>query len=130
MDKKRAIRLNRLEVETLIRKQEMDPFDINFSSDENCILQYLNNFPDEFITEMEISRRADGRERFQQDSHWAHYALAQLVESKLVESDGEGRYRLCYRRPGLSGPVKKFLAPHIREILEQSGRKIDLSGYF
>jgi len=43
---------------------------------------------------------------------------------------GEGRYRLCYRRPGLSGPVKKFLAPHIREILEQSGRKIDLSGYF
>lgn len=107
---------------------EADNFS-GFGSDENCILQYLKNFPEQFVTEMEISRRADGRDRFVENSHWAHYALSQLLDLKLVETDGDGRYRLTSRRAGTGWPARKFIAPQMREILEHSGHKIDLSRY-
>ena len=47
----------------------------------------------------------------------------------MVETDGDGRYRLASRQIGIGIVTKKFIAPHLREILEHSGRKIDLSRY-
>jgi len=112
-----------------MENQRADDNEPGFDVDQNCIVQYLKNFPDQFITEMEITRRADGRDRFVENSHWAHYALSQLLESKQIQTDGSGRYCLASRRAGNGQPARKFIAPQLREILEHSGHKIDLSSY-
>lgn len=113
----------------------LDSLDIGV--DENCVMLYLNNFPGEFINEREIARRADRKERFLEDPHWAHNALLQLTEMKLLETDGEGRYRQVNEQPGEqasqpakpAGPRAKFLDPKLRAILERSNHKFDLSRY-
>lgn len=112
----------------------MEPNDINFGADENCVLQYLSNFPGQFISETEIARRADGRGHYLKDVHWPHNALAQLVDASLLEADGEGKYRLKTRqqsgeKPKASRRPKKFIAPQLRDILEHSSHKIDLSRF-
>jgi len=106
----------------------METDDLNLGADADCILQYLKNFPTQFISAMEISRRAEGRNRFREESRWAQSALGQLVELALIETDGKGRYRIKSRKKK-GGAGNKFIAPGMREILEKSGRKIDLSKY-
>jgi len=105
---------------------------IDFTADENCVMLYISNFPGEFINEREIARRADGKDRFLEDPYWAHYALSQLTDSQILETDGGGKYRL---KPKQAAPIKavspsaKFLDPRLRAILEQSDRKFDLTNY-
>jgi hypothetical protein len=106
----------------------MDLTDISLGPDENCVLQYLNNFPNDFISEREIARRADGRRRFAENAHWAHIALSELVENRFIETDGLGKYRM--KRTSLAaGEVRKFISPQFRTILENCGPKFDLSSY-
>jgi hypothetical protein len=107
----------------------MKTYDILLGTDENCVLQYLQNFPDHFLTEMEISRRAGGRHAFVDDAHWAHSPLNVLVELGILETDGEGKYRVKTGRMDSDHPIRKFMSPHFRSILEQSGRNFDLSAY-
>jgi hypothetical protein len=114
-------------ISRLVNKEHLDSIDIGV--DENCVMQYLNNFPGEFINEREIARRADGKERFLADPYWAHNALYELTDMKLLETDGEGRYRLVNHQPKAASPGAKFMDPKLRAILEQSGRKFDLSKY-
>ena len=97
--------------------------------DEKCVLQYLRNYPADFVTEMEVTRHADGRSRYLQDKHWAHIAFMQLLEAGLVDSDGSGRYRIHSSAPEKTGSKIKFLAPQIRDILEHNGHHLDLSGF-
>lgn len=114
-----------------IRKMNLESLDLGV--DENCVMLYLNNFPGEFINEREIARRADRKERFSEDPHWAHNALVQLTEMKLLETDGGGRYRQSSEpasRPAkAAGPGAKFMDPKLRAILEHSSHKFDLSRY-
>ena len=98
-------------------------------ADENCILQYLRHYPDAFITEMEITSHADGRTRFKEDKHWAHNPLTQLLELRRVDTDGFGRYQIHVSVPKSNVLVRKHLAPHLREILEHSDHKFDLSSF-
>ena len=115
-----------------MERVNMKPILINsvaLGADESCVLQYLENFPDDFVTEMEIARRADGRTHFMDDTHWAHIALSQLIESGLLETDGLGKFRLKDRSAKAHAMVRKFLAPEVREILEHSSHHFDLSGY-
>lgn len=107
----------------------MENNDLNLGTDANCVLQYLGNYPMQFISEMEICRRAESRHRFVEESRWAHVALDELLELSLVETDGRGRYRIKSKRKKVEGKSGKFMAPAMREILEKSGRKIDLSDY-
>ncbi len=107
----------------------MDSIDLNIGTDANCILQYLNNFPTQFISEMEIARRAEGRNRFAEDARWTHGALSELMELNMVETDGHGRYRIKPSMAKASGHGRKFIDPKLRSILEKSGQKIDLSSY-
>lgn len=108
----------------------MENHNLNLGADENSILQYLNNFPDQFISVMELSRRAGGRGRYTEESRWAHVAVVQLMDLGFVETDGRGRYRIKLQKSSkTAGAKQKFIAPGMREILEQSGRKIDLSSY-
>jgi hypothetical protein len=81
---------------------------------------------------MEVTRRADGRARFVINNHWAHSGLLRLVELGLVETDGEGKYRVrscapAERRTG--GRRTCFISPQIRQILEQSQNHFDLSSF-
>jgi len=107
----------------------MESNDLYFGADEHCVLQYLHNFPDQFLTEVEIARRADGREHFMEDPHWAHNALGRLLELKLVEMDEWGKYHLTLGKPKASEVTKRFIDPKLRQLLEQSRRKIDLSRF-
>jgi len=97
-------------------------------ADGSCIMQYLKNYPADFVTEMEITRHADGRTRFLQDKHWAHTTLQQLLDLHLVETDGAGRYRIYSVSPK-DGCKRKFLSPQVRFILEHGSRSLDLSAF-
>lgn len=108
---------------------KMKSYDFNMGADENCVLQYLQDHAEHFLSEMEIARRADGRHRFMEDAHWAHVALSQLVAMNLAETDGLGRYRLQIARANEPANGKKFMDPRLRQILERSGKKFDLSCY-
>ena len=113
-------------------RADMNTISTNSSAlgaDEACVLQYLENFPDDFVTEMEIARRADGRARFMRDTHWAHIALSQLTEAGLLEADGLGKFRMKSRSTKAHVVAGKFLAPELRVILEHSSHHFDLSGY-
>ena len=102
---------------------------IKVSLDAACVLQYLYLFPNDFLTETEIARRAGERSVFKENPRWAHVALSQLLDLKLVETDGLGRYRVNDVRPEEGGASKRFIAPHLRAILERKGGAIDLSGF-
>lgn len=101
--------------------------DLTLGTDESCVLQYVQHFPESFLTEMEIARKADGRGKFEQDNHWAHVPLSQLVDFGMLETDGKGRYRLKVIRK-LVKP-SKFISPSLRHILERSSHNFDLSMY-
>lgn len=108
-------------------KMEPDPTDIGVEA--NCVMQYLSNFPGEFISEREIARRADGKERFLKDPHWAHNAFSELIELGLLETDGGGRYRQKTKDAKAVKHGAKFLDPKLRAILEKSNHGFDLSNY-
>jgi hypothetical protein len=101
----------------------------NLTADETCVLEYLKHWPNEFVSKIEIARRAETRTRFLFDPTWADRALRSLMESGMVESNGLGQYSL----PGRGAPTTvkcgdkmMFVAPHLAEILEKSGRRFNL----
>ncbi len=103
--------------------------EILLGADENSVLQYLKNYPGNFITEMEIARHADGGSRLLQDKYWVHGALVRLLDLHLVDTDGFGRY-LIHSSDALAACArKKFLAPQVRDILEHSDQPLDLSRF-
>ena len=106
----------------------MELDDVFLGSDENCVLQYLNTWPDEFVSEKQIARRADSKDRFMTEPHWTYNALSQLLMMELIETDGTGKYRMKVHR-NETGGSKKFMAPHLRQILEKSGKNFDLSAF-
>lgn len=107
----------------------MKTYDILLGMDENYILQYLQNYPHSYITEMEVARRAGGRNYFLNDSHWAHNPLCILVDLGLLETDGQGKYRIKSDEVEAPHSAAKFISPQFRHILEHSGRKFDLTAY-
>ena len=71
----------------------------------------------------EISRRAGTKRRYREEPNWAVPVLSRLVEQGIVESDSTGHYRL--KRSEKKKRAKRWIAPHIQKILEQSGRSFD-----
>ena len=72
----------------------MDDSADNLTADESCVLEYLKHWPGQFVSKIEISRRADSKIRFVTDPNWADRALHSLVESGLVEANSFGQYCL------------------------------------
>ncbi len=89
-------------------------------ADEREICNYLKSFPNQFISAREISRRAAGKRRFREEPGWAGPVLARLVERAIIESDSTGHYRL--RPAEKKNKPKKWMAPRIRQILQESGK--------
>jgi DNA-binding PadR family transcriptional regulator len=92
-------------------------------ADERDICNYLKTWPGQFVSGREISRRAGGKRRYREEPAWSTPVLSRLVEKGLVESDSTGHYRL--RREEKKERKKKWVSPHIRKILEKSGKNYD-----
>ena len=90
---------------------------------EECILKFLRACPEAFASEMQIAWQAAGEGTFIKDPKWVQQTMPQLLKLRLVESDGNGRYRAIDHRSSTGGG-RKFIAPHLREILEKSGRNM------
>jgi hypothetical protein len=91
-------------------------------ADEKDICIYLKSCPGQFISGREICRRAAGKKRFRDDPYWATSVLIRLVEKKLIESDSTGHYRILPEHIKKKNPAKKWVSPHIKKILETSGK--------
>lgn len=92
-------------------------------SNENEICQYLKSYPTQFVSRKEICRRAGGRWRYRENENWAVPILQRMIEINLVETDGEGRFRLAEQEPNKKEKRKKlWISPTIKAILRQSGR--------
>jgi hypothetical protein len=92
--------------------------------DESAICEFLKPWPGEYVAAQQICRQADGRRRFESDPKWALVPLTRLVENRVLETDGSGRYRL----PTGSAPEKKpkrWISPQIKEILQSQGKLPD-----
>ena len=97
--------------------------------DESAIFQYLKPWPGEYVAAQQICRQADGRRRFETDPKWAFTVLTRLVEKKILETDGSGRFRLppASAKQTAEKP-KKWISPHIKQILERGGKLPDSDG--
>jgi hypothetical protein len=62
--------------------------------DERLIQEYLEQFPGQFISPMEIAKRADSRQRFKAHPGWARAALHQLEQQNILETDNHDHYRI------------------------------------
>ncbi len=91
-------------------------------ADERDICLYLRGWRGQFIALAEISRRAGGKRRFQREPDWAVPVLGRLVEKGILESDSTGHYRL---RPAPPKENRKWVSPHVRKLLERSGKSFD-----
>jgi len=88
-------------------------------ADEQEICSYLKQWPKQFISGREISRRAAGKSRFREDPYWANQPLLRLVEKQIIEMDAGGHYRIL---PDKKKKMKKWVSPQIKKILEESGK--------
>jgi hypothetical protein len=87
--------------------------------DEKDVCSYLKTSGGQFVSAREVARRAGGKWRYRENPTWATPVLLRLVEMGILESDSSGYYRLRPRDPK---KPKKWIAPHIKAILEQSGK--------
>jgi hypothetical protein len=92
-------------------------------ADEQAICSYLKSFPKEFVSAREICRRAGGKKRYRDDPYWAKQILMSLAEKGILESDSAGHYRL--RPPDKKKGPKRWIAPHIQELLRKSGKDFE-----
>ena len=92
-------------------------------ADQTEICQFLRTFQDQFVSGKEICRRAGGKWRFREEPTWALPILRRMFESKIVETDEDGRFRLTQpSTPGKATRKKVWMSPAIQRILEESGK--------
>ena|SRR6267378_3527076 len=93
-------------------------------TDEREICTYLKACPGQWVSGREISRRASGKRRFREDPNWVAQPLNRLMEKAVIESDATGHYRLKAFEPRKK--PKKWISPHLKKILDQSGKTYEI----
>jgi hypothetical protein len=100
-------------------EQDMD-------ADQTEISQFLKSFQDQFVSGKEICRRAGGKWRFREDPTWALPVLRRMLETRLVETDIDGRFRLTQQTVAPAErqrPRRRmWISPAIQRMLEESGK--------
>ena len=93
-------------------------------ADQTEICQFLKSFQDQFVSGKEICRRAGGKWRFREEPTWALPILRRMLESRVVETDIDGRFRLTQQTaaPVRSASKKMWVSPAIQRILDESGK--------
>jgi hypothetical protein len=64
------------------------------SAEELEILEYLKGYSGKYVPMVEICRRAGGRQRYSESPQWARTLMQRLVDSKMVEVNERGHYRV------------------------------------
>jgi hypothetical protein len=93
-------------------------------ADQNDICQFLKSWLGQFVSGKEICRRAGGKWRYREDEKRAMPVLQRMIESKLVEADTTGHFRLVQHHDRKNNK-KRWISPEIKRILEQSGRELN-----
>jgi hypothetical protein len=75
---------------------------------------------------MEIARRATGRKRFHDDPDWAKPILMRMADRGILEDDALGRYRI--KPLSRKDKNKRWVAPDIAKILQESGVEVEGAG--
>ena len=68
------------------------------SYDEKLILEFLAEFEGEFISPMDIAKRAAGRTRYKSHPGWARVILQRLEQQCILEQDRHGYFRIKEKR--------------------------------
>ena len=92
-------------------------------SEEREIFHFLKTWGSEYVSYKEISRRAGGKKRYNENPHWAKGLLMRLVERGVLESDTLGRYRI--KPLATKNKIKRWVAPDIARILHDQGMKVE-----
>jgi hypothetical protein len=77
----------------LILNENFTNVNTTFSSDELEILAYLKSWDGKFLSLVDISRNASGRQKFRDTPNWANGLMGRLIDAKLVEANERGHYR-------------------------------------
>ena len=64
------------------------------NADEKAVQDFLQGYPGIFVSVTEVSRRLDGRKKFQKDRAWARPILRRMELDGVLESNQCGEYRL------------------------------------
>jgi len=62
--------------------------------EEQLIIQFMQQSPDNGYSRMEIARKAVRRKEFEENPRWADAPLNALVDRKVVVVDKSGAFRL------------------------------------
>ena len=92
-------------------------------TDERDIFQFLKTWGSDYITPMEICRRAGSKKKFYEDPSWAKPILLRMAERGILESDLSGRYRIKPLPKTKKG--SKWVSPDIAKLLKESGVEVD-----
>jgi len=96
------------------------------STDEKAIIDYLKSCRHGFVSGREISRRAGGKRRYEEDNSWATRILRGMVNKDWLETDPGGHFRIPPETDSRKKkPIRRHLSPQMRHILENSGRNFD-----
>ncbi len=66
----------------------------NFTAHELEILEYLKSWGGRYVSLIDISRSAAGRQRFKESPNWASGLMTRLIDAKMVRVNERGHY--CY----------------------------------
>jgi len=95
-------------------------------ADERDIFQFLKTWGADFTNAKEVARRAASKKKFYDDPDWAKPVMMRMEDRGILESDIQGRYRV---KPVAKKKLgKKWVAPDIAKILQESGVTVDGEG--
>jgi hypothetical protein len=90
---------------------------MTLSAEALDILAYLKTDSGRFFSMAEISRRAGGRQRFEESPGWARRLLPQLLEANLVETNPRGHYRFFATAQPTAPAISTVAPPKRRAIV-------------
>jgi hypothetical protein len=98
----------------LILNENFTNVNTTFSSDELEILEYLKSWDGKFLSLVDISRNASGRQKFRDTPNWANGLMGRLIDAKLVEANERGHYRYIGETKPAPPKVKAKLIPPLQ----------------
>ena len=69
------------------------------SADEVRIIDFLNEFPDEFVSTTDVSKRLGKGRRFRDDRNWAAPIMRRMAMDGFLEANDSGCYRVRMDEP-------------------------------
>ena len=94
--------------------------------DEREIYQFLKTWGTTYVGATEIARRATIKKRFYEEPDWAKQVLLRMEDRGILESDSQGRYRI--KPASTRDKNKRWVAPDIAKILQESGVEVEAGG--